>query len=92
MMHEGAHAQLLACVSLCLALSERHVACTLYFPALEVPCVRVDAIATLEAVGLPDGSYEIWSTNDAPHDPVPVLLNQSLAEAVRLLSQAESRA
>jgi hypothetical protein len=91
-MHPDAQAQLLCCVSLCLALQERHVACTLYFPAVEVPCVRVDGLVTLEAVGLPDGSYEIWTTNDCPHDPVPLRLNQSLAEAVQLLSQHEGRA
>ena len=88
----GARAQLLATVSLWLALKERGIPCTIHDPCVEVPFVRVPGISTLEAVGLPDGTYEIWSTNAEPPDPVPLMLGQSLDEAVRVLSQHEGRA
>jgi hypothetical protein len=91
-MHEGARQQFLATVELVLMLMDRHVACVMHVPTCDVPFVRVPGISTLEAVGLPDGTYEIWSTNAAPPDPVPVLLGQSLEEAVRVLSQHEGLA
>jgi hypothetical protein len=91
-MQPGAQAQFLATVELVLMLMDRHVACVMHVPTCEVPFVRVHGISTLEAVGLPDGTYEIWSTNAAPPDPVPLLLGQSLDEAVRVLSQTEGRA
>lgn len=90
-MDEAARAPLLATVCLLLALMERGVACALISPADQVPSIRVAGIDTIEAVGLADDSYEIWSTNDPP-DPVPLLLGQSLAETVQLLSLREGRA
>jgi hypothetical protein len=92
MRHPGARAQFLATIELVLQLMDRHVACVVHFPMAEVPFVRVPGISTLEAVGQPDGSYEIWSTGDAPPDAVPLRLGQSLAETVLMLSQHEGRA
>ena len=92
MMFDGAQAQLLATVSLWLALMERGIGCAIFSPADEVPFIRVAGLDTLECVGLPDGTYEIWTTNAEPPDPVPVMLGQSLDQAVQVLSQREGRA
>lgn len=83
--------QLAATIMLVLRLIDRGVQCSIHFPLAEAPIVRVDGLDMIETTALSDGSYEVWRA-DAPTDPSPLFFEQSLDQAVALLSQHGSRA
>ncbi len=89
---DGFARQIVHSVELALQLDACGIACAIVFSPEDATCIRIAGLETIEVVALPEGDYEIWSTNNAPPDPAPLRVGLSLAEAVMFLSGGEGRA